>query len=79
MPQEEKIKTSKAYHPPYQKFQGFLKEKRITLKEIGNLLGGQTIQTISAKNNGQADYKMNEVNNICDRLGISADIFRRYQ
>ena len=73
-----RIKKSqpKAYHPPYSKFQGYLKENRISLKEIGELLGDLTVPTISAKNNGQADYKMSEINRICDRYGISSEIFR---
>lgn len=73
-----KIKRTspKVYHPPYSKFQGYCKENRITLKEIGDLLGGLTVQTVSAKNNGQSDYKTSEINKICDRYGISADLFR---
>jgi hypothetical protein len=71
-----KRSSPKIYHPPYSKFQGYLKENRVTLQEIGNLLGGLTVQTVSAKNNGQADYKASEINKICDHYGISADIFR---
>jgi hypothetical protein len=72
----KKRTSPKLYHPPYSKFQGYLKEKRIKLQEIGELLGDLTVQTISDKNNGKADYKMSEINKICDRYGISAEIFR---
>jgi transcriptional regulator with XRE-family HTH domain len=68
--------SPKTYHPPYFKFQGYMKENRITLKEIGDLLGGLTVQTISAKNNGRSDYRASEINMICDRYGVSADLFR---
>ena len=69
-------KTSKKlYHPPYSKFQGYLKENRITLRDIADLLG-VTYSTVSSKNNGQADYKVSEINKICDHFGISSEIFR---
>jgi DNA-binding XRE family transcriptional regulator len=74
MPKVKKT-TSKVYHPPYSKFQGFCKENRITLKDIGDLLG-LTLSTVCSKNNGQADYKMEEINKICDHFGVSSDIFR---
>ncbi len=72
-----KVKKSshKLYHPPYAKFQGYCKEHRIRLQDIGNLLG-QSIQTVSSKNNGQADYRVSEINIICDHFRISADMFR---
>lgn len=63
------------YHPPYSKFMGYLKENGIKLQAISDLLN-QTVQTISDKNNGRADYKGSEIDAICNRFGISADIFR---
>jgi hypothetical protein len=71
----KKHTSKKIYHPPYSKFQGFLKENRIQLQEIGNLLN-LAVATVSEKNNGQADYKMSEINKICDHFGISSELFR---
>lgn len=68
--------TRKKWHPPYYKFMGFLKENNIKLTEVSITLGGQTVQNISQKNNGWSDYTMTEINKICDRFGISPEIFR---
>lgn len=76
MPKERKRK-SKVYHPPYFKFMGFLRENNIKLAEVGDILGC-TEQTISDKNNGRADYKMSEVNLLCEHykhLGLTTDHF----
>lgn len=67
--------SKKLYHPPYSKFQGYMKENRITLRDIGDLLN-LSIQTVSSKNNGQADYKMGEIEAICNHYKISAEVFR---
>lgn len=70
-----KKKERKLYHQPYDKFMAYLKEHRIKLKEIADIFG-HTVQTISMKNHGKADYTMTEINVICDRFGISSEIFR---
>lgn len=74
---KKRKRARKIYHPPYSKFMGFLKENGIKLKEIGELLG-LTVQTISDKNIGRADYKMDEVNKLCDHynhLGLDTSFF----
>jgi len=72
----QKKSKRKRVHPPYNKFKAFLAENHIKLKEISDILGGQTVQTISMKNNGWADYSMTEINKICSHFGISSEIFR---
>jgi transcriptional regulator with XRE-family HTH domain len=62
-------------HPPYTRFQGFLKENRITLKQVAAIIGS-TVPTVSTRNNGRSDYSMTEINSICDALGCNTDIFR---
>jgi hypothetical protein len=70
-----KIKRARA-HPPYDKFMAFLKENRIKLQDLSDLLGGMTVQTISMKNHGWAEYSMTEIDKICNSFGISSEIFR---
>lgn len=70
-----KKKTVKLYHQPYYKFMAYLKENRIKLKDIADIFG-HTVQTISMKNHGKADYTMSEINVMCDRFGISPELFR---
>lgn len=65
----------KLYHPPYDKFMAHLKENRIKLQVIADLFG-HTVQTISMKNHGKAEYSMSEIDKICNHLGISSEIFR---
>ena len=62
-------------HPPYSRFQGYLKENGIKLDEIAKLIG-KTVSRVSTNNNGYTDYKYDEVKKICEHLNISADIFR---
>lgn len=62
-------------HPPYLKFMGFLKENRLTLKDVAQVIGS-TVTTVSAKNNGYADYTMTEAEAICNAFGCTIDIFR---
>lgn len=71
----KKDKKGKLIHQPYDEFMAFLKGKRIKLKEVAELFG-HTVQTISMKNHGRADYSMTEINRICDHFGISSEIFR---
>jgi transcriptional regulator with XRE-family HTH domain len=68
-------KKSKLIHPPYSKFMGYMKENGIKLQELADVVGS-TMPTVSRKNNGYADYSMDEVNKICDYYGISMDFFR---
>lgn len=75
-PNTKKISNRKRFHPPYYKFMGFLKENNISLQEISDALSGQTVQTISMKNHGWADYSMTEINKICDSFGVDIEIFR---
>jgi hypothetical protein len=63
-------------HLPYDKFMAFLKENRIKLQDLSDLLGGMTVQTISMKNHGWAEYSMTEIDKICSHFGISSEIFR---
>ena len=73
MPRKKKV--IKLYHQPYNRFMAFLKENRIKLQDIADLFG-HTVQTISMKNHGKADYTMSEINTMCDHFGISSEIFR---
>ncbi len=75
--QKKNTRKRKIYHPPYFKFMGFLKENNIKLAEIGSILGC-TEQTVSDKNYGRADYKMSEVNLLCEHykhLGLTTAHF----
>lgn len=62
-------------HPPYARFQGFLAENKIRLRDVAEAIGSTT-STVSQKNNGHADYSMSEVNTICDVFGCDPSIFR---
>jgi hypothetical protein len=70
-----KVKRVRA-HAPYDKFMAFLKENHIKLQDISNILGGQTVQTISMKNHGWSEYSMTEIDRICSHFEISSEIFR---
>lgn len=72
---KEKSKKKELQHPPYSRFQGYLKENGIKLKEIADLIG-RTVPRISTNNNGFTDYKYDEVVQICEHLNISTDLFR---
>jgi len=63
-------------HIPYDKFMAFLKENHVKLQDLSDLLGGMTVQTISMKNHGWAEYSMTEIDKICSHFGISSEIFR---
>jgi len=62
-------------HPPYLKFMAFLRENCITLKMVAQVTNS-TVPTVSAKNNGYADYRMSEIDAICNEFGCSTEIFR---
>ena len=65
----------KLQHPPYVRFQGYLKENGIKLQEVANVIG-RNVPRVSSNNNGATDYKYDEVAQICDHFNISADLFR---
>ena len=71
-----KIKKRKRVlkHPPYLKFMAFMRENQITLRMVAQVIGS-TVPTVSAKNNGYADYWMSEIDAICDEFGCSSEIF----
>ncbi len=71
----KRIVRRKLKHPAYTRFQGFLAENRIKLKDVARVIGS-TPSTVSLKNNGYADYTMAEVNRICDAFGCDTSIFR---
>ena len=62
-------------HFPYLDFKAYLVKERVKLREVADLLG-VTVQTVSLKNNGFADYTMAEINIICNHFRISSEIFR---
>jgi hypothetical protein len=75
---KKRIKSRKIVHPPYSKFEGFLKEHGIKLQDIADLLGC-TLYTVCDKNKGRSDYSMSEVNNICNHyayLGLDTSFFK---
>lgn len=58
----------------YNKFKGYLVEKGIRQNEIAELLGMNRIKFNLIVNGQQGrDFKVHEVNLICEHLGISAD------
>lgn len=63
-------------HKPYRKFQGFMREHDITVQDIADLLESTTT-VVSAKNNGHSDYRVYEINKICNAYGCTIDIFRQ--
>jgi hypothetical protein len=75
---KKRSKSRKIIHPPYSKFEGFLKENGIYLQDIGDLLGC-TVQTVCDRNKGRSDYSMSDVNTLCDRyghLGLDTSFFK---
>jgi len=65
----------KLIHPPYSRFQGYMKENGIKLQDVANLIG-RTVPRVSSNNNGYNDYYLDEVIKICDHFGIEEEIFR---
>jgi transcriptional regulator with XRE-family HTH domain len=56
------------------KFKAWMAENRITQKELMELLDlSQT--SINKKVNGREDFSLPQIRTICDKYGISADIF----
>lgn len=64
----------KAIHAPYDKFKGFLREKRLTYCDIANLLG-LSVGTVSQKVNGNSDFYLNEMKIIKEAYNPEDDIF----
>lgn len=61
-------------HKPYMNFKGWLTEKKLTYKDIGDKLG-LSVATICAKINGQSDFTLSEVNMIRDKFGYNGNFF----
>lgn len=55
-------------------FKGWLAANNIKQQEIADLLG-ISLTAANLKVNGKLDFRMPEVAMICDKYGISADIF----
>lgn len=68
----------KLIHPPYSRFQGYMKENGIKLQDVANVIG-RTVTRISNNNNGYSDYYLDEVVKICNHFGIDEEIFRPKQ
>ena len=60
---------------PYSKFQAFCRRERITLDEIGELLGMDKSMVSKLMNGTGADFSADDVRKICLHYGISADVF----
>lgn len=60
---------------PYSKFQAFCRQERITLDEIGELLGMDKSMVSKRMNGTGADFSADDVRKICLHYGISADVF----
>ena len=71
----EKMESSKRLqHPPYSRFQGYLKENGIKLKDVATVIN-KNVARISTNNNGMTDYKYDEVMRICKHFNMSEDVF----
>lgn len=55
-------------------FKGYMAEHNIRQAEIAELLG-ISIQSVNLKVNGKLDFSLPQVRLICERYGVSADIF----
>lgn len=55
-------------------FKGWMAENNIKQSEIAELLG-ISIQSVNLKVNGKLDFSLPQVRTICERYGVSADIF----
>lgn len=56
------------------KFKAWMAENRITQKELIELLG-LSQNSINKKVNGKEDFSLSQIRTICEKYGISADIF----
>lgn len=66
-------KKTKVHHP-YNKFKGFLCERGLTYRDIGNLIG-ITPSTVSLKINGESDFYLSEQRIIMEAYNVGSDIF----
>lgn len=62
-------------HKPYQKLKGILAERGLTQKDIASLLCLSPV-TVNQKINGTLDFTYSEVEEICNFLSVSSEIFR---
>lgn len=56
------------------RFKGWMVANKVTQGEIAELLG-ISLQSVNLKVNGKQDFSLAQVRAICERYGISADIF----
>lgn len=68
------MSKSKKTHPPYDKFKGFLTERGLTYRDVGDLLG-ITPTSVGAKINGRSDFLLSEVKKIKMEYKPERDIF----
>lgn len=64
----------KNIHKPYQKFKGWLRSENLVYKDIADFLG-VSIQTVTAKVNGQSDFTLSEIKAMNSNYNLSNDIF----
>ena len=64
----------KLLHKPYKKFKGWLKANDLTYKDISKLLN-LSVQTVSAKINGQSDFLLSEILKLKETYNLNDDIF----
>ena len=57
-------------------FKAWLAANDISQKEIAELLG-LSQQSVYLKTNGKTDFSLPQIKKICDKYGVSADIFLR--
>lgn len=55
-------------------FKGWMAENKVTQGEIAELLG-ISLQSVNIKVNGKQDFSLKQIRTICEKYGISADIF----
>lgn len=55
-------------------FKGWMAENNVRQTEIAELLD-ISLQSVNLKVNGKQDFTLPQVKKICERYGISADIF----
>ena len=58
----------------YPKVKGYLVEHGIKQKDVAKLLG-MTVITVNNKLNGIGDFSMKDVRIMCEKLGISSELF----
>lgn len=61
---------------PFKKVIAWMKENRITRKELAELLGKRP-ETVSHKLSGRQRFSIEEIELICSTYHVSADIFLR--